>query len=402
MSRMFLKKLQQKILIPITCACIILPGTVAGATGTINNLQNKSNALQQELSSQQNQFVGIISQINEIEEDIKENQESINETELNLVAAQEAEQRQYEQMKTRIRYNYENKEESLFNVLLTSRSFSDFLNQVEYANSIYEYDSQMLDSYEATRIEIQEMKADLEAQKASLNIKQGNLNAKKQELSALIEDTKNRKADVDSELAEARAEAARRAAAEAAARAAARAAQRAAASAASANAAAAASNNRNNGGGSGGNNSSSGNSSGGSSSGGSSSGGSKVTNADPAPTTGVSGSSVVSYASQFVGNPYVWGGNSLTNGCDCSGFVVQVYKHFGINLGGSRNSSALRSVGKAVSYDNMKAGDIICYSGHVGIYTGAGTIVEAQSSKAGITMGRSVNCKTILAIRRVI
>ena len=118
--------------------------------------------------------------------------------------------------------------------------------------------------------------------------------------------------------------------------------------------------------------------------------------------TDVSGSAVVSYARQFVGNPYVWGGNSLTSGCDCSGFVVQVYKHFGINLSGSRSSAALRSVGRQVSYENIQPGDIVCYSGPVAIYAGGGVIVEAQSTKAGITCNRSVTCHNILAIRRVI
>ena len=123
---------------------------------------------------------------------------------------------------------------------------------------------------------------------------------------------------------------------------------------------------------------------------------------NPGPVTGVSGSAVVAYAQQFVGNPYVWGGNSLTNGCDCSGFVVQVYSHFGINLAASRNSAALRSVGSAVSINNIQPGDIVCYPGHVGLYAGGGTIVEAQSTAAGITTGRSVYCHEILAIRRVI
>ena len=105
---------------------------------------------------------------------------------------------------------------------------------------------------------------------------------------------------------------------------------------------------------------------------------------------------------QFVGNRYVWGGNSLTNGCDCSGFVVQVYRHFGIDLSGSRNSAALRYVGQAVSPDNIQAGDIVCYPGHVAIYAGNGCIVEAQSSRAGITANRAWNHGTVLAIRRVI
>ncbi|MBQ2577559.1 MAG: C40 family peptidase, partial [Lachnospiraceae bacterium] len=124
--------------------------------------------------------------------------------------------------------------------------------------------------------------------------------------------------------------------------------------------------------------------------------------ADPSPSTDVSGGSVVSYARQFVGNRYVWGGNSLTNGCDCSGFVVQVYRHFGIDLSGHRNSAALRSVGSAVSANNIQPGDIVCYPGHVAIYAGGGLIVEAQSSRAGITCNRTWNHGTVLAIRRVV
>lgn len=357
-------KLLKALIIPVLCGCLIIPGVVSHAS-KVSELQKKADELQKELSIQQSQFVKILTEIDIIEEDIAINQQEIEDTELDLADAQKAEQDQYEAMCKRIQFNYENKEDSLFTIVLTSSSFADFLNQVEYANSVYEYDSVLLDSYEATRIEIEELKNELESQKVALAIKEENLNAKKSELSSLISSTKARKADVDSQLKKAKEEAARRAAAEAAARAAARNSQRAQSNSQSANA-------------------------------------SVGQNADPAPATGVGGSAVVSFANQFVGNPYVWGGNSLTSGCDCSGFVVQVYKNFGINLGGSRSSAALRGVGKGVSYENMKAGDIVCYSGHVGIYTGAGTIVEAQSTRAGITNSRSVNCKSILAIRRVV
>lgn len=358
-----MKKSIKRLIASLLCLSVIFTGVDVYATGRVGELQNKSDALNKELQTQQNAMVAVLSEINKIEEDIAENRAEIEETEQNLNDAIIAEKDQYIAMCKRIRHNYESKEESLFTIILTAKSFSDFLNQVEYANSIYEYDNQLLDSYEATRIEIEEIKNDLEAQKAALSIKQDSLNSKKGELSAIIEDTKARKADVDTQLQAAKEEAARIAREQAAQRAAQRAAEKA----------------QQNSQGSGG-----------------------VKNADPAPVTGVSGASVVSFANQFVGNPYKWGGNSLTEGCDCSGFVVQVYKNFGINLSGSRSSAALRGVGRAVSYDNMKAGDIVCYSGHVGIYTGAGTIVEAQSTKAGITNGRSVNCKTILAIRRVI
>ena len=94
------------------------------------------------------------------------------------------------------------------------------------------------------------------------------------------------------------------------------------------------------------------------------------------------GQEVADYACQFVGNPYKWGGTSLTDGADCSGFVMSVYAHFGISL--PHSSSALASVGKGVSYSQAMPGDIICYSGHVAIYIGGGAIVHASNEKDGI------------------
>ena len=99
-----------------------------------------------------------------------------------------------------------------------------------------------------------------------------------------------------------------------------------------------------------------------------------------------SGSSVISYASQFLGNPYVWGGTSLTNGVDCSGFVMQVYAHYGISL--PHSSSALRSVGRGVSYSEAQPGDIICYSGHVALYIGGGQIIHASNPSDGISLSK--------------
>ena len=110
---------------------------------------------------------------------------------------------------------------------------------------------------------------------------------------------------------------------------------------------------------------------------------------------------MLEFASQFVGNPYVWGGNSLTNGIDCSHFVYQVLKNTGAYSGGYTTSAGWRSLGTAVSsLSEAKAGDVICYSGHVAIYDGNGGIVEAKGTKWGITHDRSASCKTILAIRR--
>lgn len=113
---------------------------------------------------------------------------------------------------------------------------------------------------------------------------------------------------------------------------------------------------------------------------------------------GTNGQSVADFACQFVGNPYVWGGESLTNGADCSGFVKAVYAKFGVNL--PHSSLALRSSGYAVSEAEMKPGDLVCYSGHVGIYIGNGKLVHASNEKDGIKIS-NYNYREILAIRRI-
>ena len=114
-----------------------------------------------------------------------------------------------------------------------------------------------------------------------------------------------------------------------------------------------------------------------------------------------SGYGIVDYADQFVGCPYVWGGNSLTNGCDCSHFVYNVLKNCGVYSGDYLTSGEWAYVGRSVSsLSSAQAGDIIVYSGHVAIYDGDGCIVEAKGSQWGITHDRSATCKSIVAIRR--
>lgn len=128
--------------------------------------------------------------------------------------------------------------------------------------------------------------------------------------------------------------------------------------------------------------------------------GSSSASTDSAPvSTSSSGQAVINYASQFLGNPYVYGGSSLTGGTDCSGFVMSVYAHFGVSL--PHSSSALRSVGYGVSYSSMQPGDILCYDGHVAIYAGGNTVIHASNPADGIKYTSPANYRPVIAVRRI-
>lgn len=111
------------------------------------------------------------------------------------------------------------------------------------------------------------------------------------------------------------------------------------------------------------------------------------------------GQQVADFALQYVGNPYVYGGTSLTNGADCSGFTLAVYANFGVSL--PHSAAAQNKKGTSVgSIENAIPGDIVYYSGHVGIYIGNGQIVHARNSRYGIVVSNA-NYDRILGVRRI-
>ena len=348
---------------------------------TADDIKNKSAKLDEILAAQK-----------KLQTDITSKQAEIEQNQKDLAAAQEKQQEQYDAMKKRIQFMYENSaEDNIWTAIIESNGITDMLNRIEYVSDVYDSDRALMDSYQAAVEQVKEIGTKLDNDMNELTAMQDDYEKQQADVEAAIVALENQKEQYASQIAQAQQQAdnyqniitaqgkiiqEQEAAAAAAA-----------AQAAAARANSSPSSSSYDGGGAG---------KGGSIAGDYAAGGGK----NPGASTGVSGSSVVSYAMQFVGNPYVWGGNSLTNGVDCSGFVHEVYAHFGIST--PRYSQAFKSVGQAVSFDNIQPGDVVVYPGHVAIYAGGGVIVEAQSTKAGITANRNVQCHTILAIRRLV
>lgn len=365
----------------LTLAAVLLFGQASNlqAAKSVSQLEKEKKNLQKEIDSLDSQLVELLSDIDTLDAQISAKEQEIADTEDELESAKQAVAEQYEAMKLRIQYMYENDDQNLLTVMLESGSISDFLNRLEYVNSVYSYDRDLLDSLEATQTEIEEMKKGLEEDKKTLSSQKSTLASKQASLNQMISAKEGQMDDFDQQLKEAKELAARQKALEEEQRRQEEARRQ----------------EQENNSGSGQN--------GKPSNGGQTSGGNK----NPGHSTNVSGSEVVAYANTFVGNPYKWGGNDPHTGADCSGFVTYVFRHFGIgnNWGARPTSSFFATVGKEVSYENVQPGDIIYYTGHVAIYAGGGRIVEAQSTKAGITNNRtlaSVRDKNRFTIRRVL
>lgn len=367
----------------------------------LNDLKGEQEDIQTEIDELDSQLVEIMASVSLKEEEIAAVEEQIVQAQKDYEEAKQQEEDQYEAMKERIRFIYEKGDTTYLELFLESSSFKDMLNKAEYVEKLYEYDRKMLNKYVETKEQVAEKQNQLEDSKSELEAEEHELQEEKSELQSLLDDKKEASADYDSQIARISQEAAvykeqiqkqneeiRKLEAEEAAKIkeeeeARKKAEEAKKKTESSGAAASSQ-------------TASGSSSSSSSSSGSSSGGAKTV--PPKIGTGT-GSDIAQYACLFVGNPYVPGGTSLTNGADCSGFTQSVYRQYGYSI--PRTSAAQRSAGREVSYEEAQPGDLICYAGHVAIYLGGGRIVHASSVRTGIKYGYATY-KPILSVRRIV
>lgn len=321
-------------------------------------------------------------------------QEEIATAEEDYEAAKLQEEQQYDAMVKRIRDMYEMGSNAYMKQLLTGEGLSGLLNRMDFVEEVYEYDRVKLTEYETLKNQVNDLRNRLEEEKEQLQYDKGvlendrrALQVQQSNLDALLAHKKQESANFEAEISEAKQEAAKakkllqqeqqqllqeqqQLAQE----------QQQLAQL----------ENRKDQPGSGG---------GGSGKPAKPSGDSGYNSIIDASEGSELGKNVAKYACQFIGNPYVYGGTSLTNGADCSGFTYRVYKDFGYNL--PRTSLEQRSTGTGVSYSEAHPGDLICYDGHVGIYIGGGKIVHASSARTGIKVSNA-EYRTILAVRRII
>lgn len=351
----------------------------------IESLKEEAAAIGAELDEKGQELADIMSAQASLETEIEATEAAIAQTELDLQAAKEKAEEQYESMKLRIQFMYESStSDSYWSAILGAQGIADLLNRVEYVKQVESADRDMLDAYEATVAEIEEIKVSLEEQHTQLTGMKAVYDEQQKQVEAMVAQLKKSASNYATQIANAQKqaenykkqikEAERQMAAEEEAR---------------RKAAEAAKNEGTNGGSAG---------------------------INPAQSTNVSGQEVVNYAMKFVGGPYVWAAGhystlsarqnyNIMNGVDCSGFVSCVFAHFGIMT--PNYSISFAYGGKEVSPDCMQPGDVIVYGykggiGHVAIYMGNGKIVEAQSTNAGITANRSWNNREVIAIRRYI
>lgn len=335
----------------------------------ISGLEDEQDILEEEISDLDAELLNTMTSVGLLEDDIAQKKTEIATAEKEYEEAKKKEEEQYEAMVIRIQYMYENGEQSYLSILLEAGSLSEFLNRADYVCSIYEYDRKFLKEYEESKKLVEKLWNKLVDEKAELEKQTEELKEQSACLEQLLAEKKKASDNYEAQIAKAKQEAAiyktkirqeekelkklkeeeRR------------------------------KNAANN------------------------IGNINVTKFDVSIIDNAPGSDlgkkIAKYGCQFIGNPYVMGGTSLTKGTDCSGFTYRIYKDFGYNI--DRTSTQQRSNGVAVAQGSEQPGDIICYSGHVGLYVGGGYIVHASSRKTGIKISK-MGYRPILAIRRII
>lgn len=348
---------------------------IANLNEQISDLAEKKESVNEELDALGAQLLDLLTSISICKDEINDKEQQVKQAKADLKEAETAEEEQYEAMKTRMKFMYEKGESAYLQVCLESKSISDMVNKADYVEKVYDYDRELLIKYQGTKDAVAGLKEKLEEEEAELLACQCELEEEQNLMEQTIAQKEATVANFDAQLATAQAQVSnyktqlkkqtseikqletKQKEEEAA---------KAAAAIAKNNASA-----------------------------------TKNSSGTAPKITGGSanGQAVANYACQFVGCPYVFGGTSLTNGTDCSGFTKGVYAHFGINI--PRDSTSQRSIGREVSYAEAQPGDIVCYAGHVAIYLGGGNIVHASSAKTGIKYG-TATYRTILSIRRIV
>lgn len=420
-----MKKFGKAIVVAaITSSLVVMP---LSAAPDVEAIKKEKAQTQQAINSTNNQLTQLLTEFEMLKGDIRNQEDAIKKADKDLKAAQEKEKKQYEEMVIRIKYMYEKGEGSEVAALLGAESFGELLNRAEYIQNVHTYDREKLEEFAKVKEEVAELKTGLESEKKEMEALAEVYSSEEKSLKTTLSEMKSQMADFDAQLAEAQrqAEEEARRIEEEAKRVEEQQLQQ------SQNQ----SNNKNE--------EDSSNDKGNSSQGNTSKPPQNNSSEDkPAnkpsnkpsennpsdnkpskpskpskptedekeeestskPSNTSKGKQIANTGLQYVGNPYVYGGNSLTNGIDCSGFTKQIHALCGIS-GLPRTSSAQRSGGKAVTggLSNALPGDVICYSGHVAIYIGGGQIVHASNSapypKGGIKTG-SASYRSILAIRR--